>query len=384
MNEYQIIHTAQHYTYFTGGILCNLAGKHTGKPVPDFLCGEIDNIDNPTPLLNWFHWSGDGWIRTVISDRYFVTVGMEAADITGNGKLDVIFGDWGDYRPTGDVYWAEQPENPFTEGWPIHKLATGCRTLHDMLVGDISGEGNPDVLIRNKHGRISWFSRPSNPRKLWEEIVVTEKQKGDGLALYDITGTGSPDIVTGTGFYENVDGKGRSWKFRSFGIDDLGMDPEGKVAAGDLLNDNTVTVVITESEVESCARIVLLHSADRGKSWSRKVLIDKNRDFRALHTLQISDVDGDGLSDIFTAEMEGYRSDWKPHRSRWMVFFNKGGLEFEEFSVLDANLGAHQACAGIVSGKNGMEFVGKEWLPNEGNSCGSRNHIVHVKKQIGL
>ena len=54
------------------------------------------------------------------------------------------------------------------------------------------------------------------------------------------------------------------------------------------------------------------------------------------------------------------------------------GLEFEERTVLDANLGAHMGFGGRISATDAVDFVAKNWQANSGNACGGLNHIVHV------
>lgn len=387
MTDYKIIDTYPKNRILSGGVLCNLKGSSNGI-MPDFIYGQVA-IDKSSKRksLNWLHWDGHQWRKTIISNAYPVQVGMAVADITGNRKLDVIFAEWNNNfwwtkrkaRPGGNIYWAEQTADPFQGNWPVHQIAKGFDNAHDILVGGISGRSKPDIVVRNKYGKISWLSKPKNPRKMWKETIIIEKQDGDGTALFDITGTGSMDIITATGFYRKVDRKGKNWEFHSFGIDKLELHPETRVMVGDLLNDGSISVVITESEVSAAARIIILHSADKGKNWTKKVLINKERDFRGLHTLQLFDINGDGLIDIFLAEMENERTDSVKRKPVWKVFLNKGNLEFSEFTLLDVNLGAHLGCVGPIRLKEKPEFIAKDWLPNKKNACGGKNHIVHIK-----
>ena len=377
---HQIIDTAPANHVYTGGLLCNL--QQPGADLqPDYLCGEL-TWDGGIHSLNWYHWHGAGWDRTVLSDACGFAVGMDAADLTGNGRLDVVAAEWpvGGAEPDGHVYWFEQPGDPFAEEWPRHVLASGWAKAHDLLIGDIAGGGRPDVLVRLKDGRISWHGMPKDPRDPWTETLVAEEQIGDGTALWDITGSGCQDVVTGAGFYENLDGRGGRWRFHAFtAAVELGLDPETRVVAGDLLRDGSVVVAIAESEVLTEARLVLLHSQDGGATWDTHILIDRERDLGALHSLQIVDADGDGWPDLFTAEMELYREDTGiQRRPTWKLLRNRGGLTFEEHTVLDADLGAHMGFAGRISDPVTVDFVAKNWQANSGNACGGQNHVVHV------
>jgi hypothetical protein len=230
---HQIIDTAPADHVFTGGWLGNLLDPAGGLR-PDYLCGQL-TWDGRTHSLNWYHWDGSQWQKTILCDACGFAVGMAAADLTGSGRADVVAVEWpvGGSNSEGYVYWFEQPREPFGQAWDRHVLATGWSKAHDLVIGDIAGADRTDVLVRLKDGRISWFAAPADPRSLWTETVIADEQIGDGTALWDITGNGGADVVTGAGFYENVDGDGRRWRFHPFDTaTELGLDPETRVVVG--------------------------------------------------------------------------------------------------------------------------------------------------------
>jgi hypothetical protein len=381
-DTYNIIETVPATHVFTGGLLCNLASPDSPLS-PDYLCGEL-TWNGSVHTLNWYHRDGEDWIRTVVSEESGIAVGMDVADITGNGRADIVTAEWpvgpGTENSGGHVFWFEQPAKRFHEPWTRHVLTEGFGKAHDLHIGDIGNKHKSDVLVRLKDGRISWFSSGSDQRKRWTETLVSEAHPGDGTALFDVTGTGGLDVVTGSGFFENIDGNGQSWKFHQFpAADELAIDVETRVVVGDFCRDGSVTVVIAESEVLENARLILLHSVDRGDTWITNILVDAERNLGALHTLQIVDVGNNGTPDIFTAEMELYVSNTEIiRRPRWMVFLNNGDLSFEERTILDVNLGAHMGGAGRISTNGRTEYVAKNWQANSDNGCGGLNHIVHV------
>ena len=151
------------------------------------------------------------------------------------------------------------------------------------------------------------------------------------------------------------------------------------MVAADFRRDGSVTVVIAESEVLTNARLVLLHSADGGRNWETRILIEAERDLGALHSLQCLDANGNGWPDIFTAEMELYVEDRGIVRKpTWKLLVNRGDLEFEEHTVLDVNLGAHMGFAGRISSSDRTDFIAKNWSANTQNAIGGINHVVHV------
>ncbi|MDP6778679.1 MAG: hypothetical protein QGI83_18135, partial [Candidatus Latescibacteria bacterium] len=60
------------------------------------------------------------------------------------------------------------------------------------------------------------------------------------------------------------------------------------------------------------------------------------------------------------------------------LFLNRGDLEFEEHTVLDANLGAHMGFAGNISSPDHLDFICKNWQANSQNACDGTNHVVHL------
>ena len=380
---HRIIDTSPASHVYTGGLLCNLHDPSSAT-TPDYICGEL-TWDGVIQRINWYHWDGSDWVRTFISEDRAVAVGMDAADVTGNGRADLVAAEWplGKNKEDGSgghVFWYEQPANPLGEPWPRHVLATGWDKAHDLHIGDIAGRGKPDVLVRMKDGRIGWFAMPDDPRIPWTETLVAEEQPGDGTALCDVTGNGSTDVVTGHGYYENLDGQGGRWEFRPYATaHDLALDLETRVVAADLLGDGSAVVVISESELLQNARLLLLHSADGGTTWDTRILIDRERGLGAIHSLQLLDANGNGLPDIFAAEMELYKEDTGiVRRPTWKLFENRGNLEFRDHTVLDANLGAHQGRAGCISSPSQTDFISKNWQANSGNACDGINHVVHV------
>ena len=379
--HYRVIDTAPESHVYTGGLLCNL--QDPSKPTaPDYICGEL-TWDGQTHSLIWHHWNGHNWIRSVISSEHSIAVGMDSADLTGNGRADIAAAEWplgSRSEEDGHVLWFEHPDNPYEGQWVAHVLATGWGKAHDLVIGDIGGQRRADVLVRLKDGRISWFPMPEDPRRPWSEALVAEAHPGDGTALYDVTGNGCLDIVTGSGFFENQPVDGRGWKFHPFqAAIDLQLDPETRVVVGDCLRDRSVTVVISESEQLTHARLVALNSKDGGQTWSTHILIDGEIDLGALHSLQLLDTNGNGWLDIFVAEMELYvEDDDIIRRPTWNLLLNRGDLLFDRQVVLDENLGAHMGFAGRISRESGIDFIAKNWKANRANAWDGLNHVVHV------
>jgi hypothetical protein len=177
----------------------------------NYEAGELADIDGdgqPNEILAncaatvWFETallpSGKrGLVKHVISEKP-MNYGGGVGDINGDGRPDVL-------RPDA---WFEAPADPRGGKWIEHAWALGGKDgkadhTPQMLVFDVNGDALPDVITSNahKHG-IFWYEQSRAEGTItWKQHVIDDSwSQAHSLALADIDGDGTPDLITGKRF----------------------------------------------------------------------------------------------------------------------------------------------------------------------------------------
>jgi hypothetical protein len=95
----------------------------------------------------------------------------------------------------------------------------------------------------------------------------------------------------------------------------------------------------------------------------------------------VGDFDGDGQSDILTAEQEDPSILPQGASPRWFLFENVSGksVNFEERVIMDARLGGHDVQVADVDGDGDLDIVSKIWRVWTGNGNQGKVHIDYLE-----
>lgn len=293
------------------------------------------------------------WERHTMGTAYLEAGGV-LLDVNGDGRLDLIAGEAlgsGSRRAGGgtELYWFEQPADP-REPWPRHVIENGLHKYHDQAVGDVDGDGEPEIVIASQlAGIVAYYDIPADLSvRRWPYAcrhIVSASLSVEGLAVADLYGTGRNVIVAGANVLLPPEGRDGPWSVRP-----LGDYVQPAVRIADVNGDGLPEVIASEGES---------HPARLG--WFDPRTGREHRlasDLFHPHSLAVADFNGDGLPDILVGEMGLGR--WA--KPRLIVYVNEGEGRFRPV-IISEGIPTHNAAVGDLDGDGRPDVVGKPYNP---------------------
>ena len=286
-----------------------VAGDFTGDGKPDVIVN--DGKSNKIIL-----YAAPDWKPVVIAEG-FNLIHSEAMDVDGDGDLDYI---GARYSP-GLIFWLERPANPLTDKWIYHEIDNfekgGVNGIHGLIKGDIDKDGKLDLVANSAQSKgqfpesIAWFKIPKNPRQAtaWERHVFAQKD-APGLSHYmgvgDVNGDGRPDIASGAKVAE-----GGNW-FAWWEQPKSGKEPWKKhiIATG---QPGATNIHIADVNGDGKPDFIASRGHGQGVVWYEApnwTPHEIDPDIVGPHSLAIGDIDGDGDIDAATCAKDSATCAW--------------------------------------------------------------------------
>lgn len=324
---YRDIVSGRYFYLNPGG---NMEGKWTrydlGMNVDGYFLLDIDGdeyadvIAEALPAVYWFeadNWQGSSWtcrkIGEIPKTDHVNGQGGRHAQIIPGGREEVVL------AAEEGIWAATIPENPLNQvNWKF-ELIIKTASSEGIGIGDINGDGDPDLAAGDKpagekevSNEVNWYENPGSIDKAWNKHYVGKVvNHADRFEIADFNGDGKDDIAVSEEMYPGLEplaglyvffNPGKSEKiewtprklFTCFSINNLD--------AADLDKDGDIDLVTCEHKGKEY-RLLLFQNDGKGNF----TMLSPDKGHESHLGTQLADLDSDGDLDIVSIAWDHYK-----------------------------------------------------------------------------
>jgi hypothetical protein len=233
-------------------------------------------------------WTRQEYREARVSGEFVSNCGEFAIDVNRDGYPDIIAAGWMD----DGVFYFENPKQLGVK-WPKVQI-TPSRQTEGLLAADIDGDGALDILPSHWTRQPLWWLHVAGGGI--HKRPVGETGSGHGVGFGDLDGDGKGDILTVRGWYRQVDLARDQWEFHP----DYDLH-EGSIGivTFDVNADGLPDFIYGKGHEYGLFWVEQKKAADGKRAWVEHPI---DLSFSQVHNVKLVDLNGDGRPEILAGK----------------------------------------------------------------------------------
>jgi surface protein len=264
--------------------------------------------------------------QQVISNSANGATSVYAADLDGDGDMDVLSASQSDNK----IAWYENT-NGDGSLWNENVISSAALGAQSVFAADLDGDGDMDVLSASvTDSKIAWYPNRINEGETFgaQQEISTIANGATSVFAADLDGDGDMDVLSGSendskvAWHENADGMGTSWAEKDISTEAAKV---ASVYAADLDRDGDIDVLSASYDDD---KIAWYENIDSEGTFGVERIISTAAD--GANSVFAADLDGDGDIDVMSASRKDNMIAW--YQNSLLVPQCEGDVQFNAIS----------------------------------------------------